>query len=52
MLLENSKEESDRRARLQRLADLFKFTQSLPQVQEITEEAIAAEVAAYRATRQ
>lgn len=41
--------EDDERATIsQRLRNLFKKTQSLPRVSEITEEEIAAEVKAYR----
>ena len=38
-------------ARVQELRALFKATQALPQAQAITEEEIAAEIAAYRAGR-
>lgn len=41
--------DADRKERVRRLKALFKATQSLPQAQTITEEEIAAEIAAYRA---
>lgn len=41
--------EDDERATIsQKLRDLFKKTQALPEVSKITEEEIVAEVAAYR----
>ena len=44
-------EEERPAARVQELQALFKATQTLPQAQAITEEEIAAEIAAYRAGR-
>jgi len=44
-------EEERPAARVQELRALFKATQALPQAQTITEEEIAAEIAAYRAGR-
>jgi hypothetical protein len=44
-------EEEQPAARVQELRALFKTTQSLPQAQAITEDEIAAEIAAYRAGR-
>jgi len=44
-------EEERPAARVQELRALFKATQALPQTQVITEEEIAAEIAAYRAGR-
>jgi len=44
-------EEERPAARVQELRALFKATQALPQAQVITEEEIAAEIAAYRAGR-
>ncbi len=44
-------EEERPAARVQELRALFKTTQALPQAQTITEEEIAAEIAAYRAGR-
>lgn len=44
-------EEERPAARVQELRALFKTTQSLPQAQAITEDEIAAEIAAYRAGR-
>ena len=44
-------EEERPAARVQELRTLFKATQALPQAQVITEEEIAAEIAAYRAGR-
>ena len=38
-------------ARLNQWEDLFKETQALPQAQNITEEEITAEIAAYRAEK-
>jgi len=45
------KEGQDRQALAQELKALFKEIQSLPQAKTITEEEIAAEIAAYRATK-
>jgi predicted DNA-binding antitoxin AbrB/MazE fold protein len=45
------KEEQDRKALARELKTLFKEIQSLPQAQTITEEEIAAEIAAYRASK-
>jgi hypothetical protein len=42
-------EDVNRDARISEIKALFKTTQWLPQAQEITEEEIAAEIAAYRA---
>ena len=42
-------EDKDRAERIRRWQELFKQTQALPQAQAITEEEIAAEIAAYRA---
>ena len=42
-------EEERPAARVQELRALFRATQALPQVQAITEDDIAAEIAAYRA---
>jgi hypothetical protein len=47
VLIENTN--AGRKERVRRLKALFKTTQSLPQAKTITEEEIAAEVAAYRA---
>ncbi len=44
-------EEERPAARVQELRALFQATQALPQAQAITEEEIAAEIAAYRAGR-
>ena len=41
-------EDNERSAMSQKMRDLFDRTQSLPGVQEITEEDIAAEIEAYR----
>jgi hypothetical protein len=41
--------DTDRQKRVRRLKALFKATQALPQAKTITEEEIAAEIAAYRA---
>jgi hypothetical protein len=49
VLLEPSEVASARAARVRELAALFKATQSLPQAQAISEDEIAAEIAAYRA---
>jgi hypothetical protein len=40
---------AERQKRVRRLKALFKATQALPQAKTITEEEIAAEIAAYRA---
>jgi len=45
------KEEQDRKALARELKALFKEIQSLPQANTITEEDIAAEIAAYRASK-
>lgn len=45
-------ERQDRQALVNELKALFKEIQSLPQAQIITEEEIAAEIAAYRASRE
>lgn len=45
------KEEQDRKALARELRALFKEIQSLPQAKTITEEDIAAEIAAYRASK-
>jgi len=47
VLIENADDERQKRVR--RLKALFKTTQALPQAETITEEEIAAEIAAYRA---
>ncbi len=44
-------EEQDRLALANELKALFKEIQSLPQAQTITEDEIAAEIAAYRASK-
>ena len=44
-------EEERPAARIQELRALFKATQALPQARAISEEEIAAEIAAYRAGR-
>jgi len=44
-------ERQDRQALANELKALFKEIQSLPQAQTITEEEIAAEIAAYRASK-
>jgi hypothetical protein len=49
VLIDPSEKESARAVRVRELAALFKATQSLPQAQAISEEEIAAEIAAYRA---
>lgn len=41
-------EDNEKSAMSQKMRDLFDRTQSLPGVQEITEEDIAAEISAYR----
>jgi hypothetical protein len=41
-------EDNERSAMSEKIRDLFDRTQSLPEVQEITEEDIAAEIEAYR----
>lgn len=41
-------EDNERSAISQKISDLFDKTQSLPEVQNITEEDIAAEISAYR----
>lgn len=43
-------EEKDSQTQARQLASLFKETQTLPQVQQLTEEDIEAEIAAYRST--
>lgn len=44
--------EEEQPARVQELRRLFKTTQALPQAQAITEEKIASEIEAYRASRE
>lgn len=44
-------EDEARSVRLQELRTLFKVTQELPQAQAVSEDDIAAEIAAYRAER-
>jgi len=44
-------EDEVRSVRLQELRTLFKVTQELPQAQAVSEDDIAAEIAAYRAER-
>lgn len=41
-------ERNSRRILARKVNDLFEKTQAIPEVQEITEEEIAAEIAAYR----
>ena len=48
LLVESQPENSATLARVREWEALFKETQSLPQAQSITEEDIAAEIAAYR----
>ena len=45
-------EDTNRDARISEIKALFKTTQRLPQAQKITEDEIASEIAAYRATGQ
>ncbi|MDO8753779.1 MAG: hypothetical protein Q7J80_07785 [Anaerolineales bacterium] len=47
VLIENA--DAERQQRVRRLKTLFKTTQVLPQAKTITEDEIAAEIAAYRA---
>ena len=47
VLIENA--DAERQQRVRRLKTLFKTTQALPQAKTITEDEIAAEIAAYRA---
>lgn len=47
VLIENA--DAERQQRVRRLKALFKTTQALPQAKTITEDEIAAEIAAYRA---
>lgn len=47
VLIENA--DAERQQRVRRLKSLFKTTQVLPQAKTITEDEIAAEIAAYRA---
>jgi hypothetical protein len=49
IVLVESESAAARSARVEELKTLFKETQALPQAQTITEEEIAAEIAAYRA---
>jgi len=49
ILVEGDPQEEARRERVRELKALFKETQALPQAKTITEEEIAAEIAAYRA---
>lgn len=49
VLVEGIDEERERKERVAEWKALFKTAQSLPQAQTITEEEIAAEIAAYRA---
>lgn len=51
VLMETREGESARVTRVRELAELFKMTQALPQAQAISEDEIAAEIAAYRASR-
>jgi len=51
VLIEKQPTPGERQARVRELAALFETTQALPQAQTITEEEIAAEVAAYRASK-
>jgi hypothetical protein len=48
VLIENT--DAGRKERVRRWKALFKATQSLPQAKTITEEEIAAEIAAYRSS--
>ena len=49
VLIEKQPSLSERPARVAEMAALFQTTQALPQAQAISEEEIAAEIAAYRA---
>jgi len=49
IVLVESEPETEREKRVEEWKALFKETQSLPQAKTITEEEIAAEIAAYRA---
>ncbi len=51
VLVEGETAGADRKAVADRLAALLKKTQALPVAQAITEDEIAAEIAAYRASR-
>jgi hypothetical protein len=51
VLIENKTTQAERSTRVSELADLFKTTQALPKALEITEEEIADEIAAYRASK-
>ena len=51
VLMETPEWGSTREARVRELAELFKTTQALPETQAISEDEIAAEIAAYRASR-
>ena len=51
VLMETLEGESARVARARELAELFKTTQALPQAEAISEDEIAAEIAAYRDSR-
>lgn len=51
LLVESQPENSATLARVREWEALFKETQSLPQAQSITDEDIAAEIAAYRAEK-
>jgi hypothetical protein len=51
LLVESQPENDATPARVHEWEALFKETQSLPQAQSITEEDIAAEIAAYRAEK-
>jgi len=51
VLMETLEGEPARAVRVRELAELFKTTQALPQAQAISEDEIASEIAAYRASR-
>jgi len=51
ILAELGEEEDARKERTKKLRRLLRATQALPQARRITEEEIAAEIAAYRAER-
>lgn len=51
VLVEGPEAEGAREARLRELSALFEATQALPEAKRMTEEEIAAEIAAYRASR-
>ena len=51
VLVEGPEAERAREGRLRQLSALFEATQALPEATRLTEEEIAAEIAAYRASR-